>query len=70
MKNEDTKKMNKPSFNNKIFEWDYLHLTALTKETYFSYSIEPKVLSMLGLAFGIKQKQGFWSYTAAGKAHV
>ena len=27
--------MDKTSFNDKIFDWDYLHLTALTKETYF-----------------------------------
>ena len=25
----------KSSFNVKFFDWDYLHLTALTKETYF-----------------------------------
>ena len=28
--------MDKTSFNVKIFDWDYLHLTAQTKETYFS----------------------------------
>ena len=27
--------MDKTSFNDKILEWDYLHLTALMKETYF-----------------------------------
>ena len=27
--------MDKTRFNDKCFEWDYLHLTALTKETYF-----------------------------------
>ena len=33
---EKPKKLDKTSFNVKIFEWDYLHLTALTKESYFS----------------------------------
>ena len=28
--------MDKTSFNVKFFDWDYLHLTALTKETYFT----------------------------------
>ena len=28
--------MDKTSFNVKFFDWDYLHLTAQTKETYFS----------------------------------
>ena len=28
--------LDKTSFNVKIFDWDYLHLTAQTKETYFS----------------------------------
>ena len=27
--------MDKTSFNVKFFDWDYLHLTAQTKETYF-----------------------------------
>jgi hypothetical protein len=27
--------LDKTSFNVKFFDWDYLHLTALTKETYF-----------------------------------
>ena len=31
--------MDKTSFNVKIFEWDYLHLTARTKETYFSLAL-------------------------------
>ena len=33
---EKPKKLDKTSFNVKILEWDYLHLTAQTKETYFS----------------------------------
>ena len=31
--------MDKTSFNVKIFDWDYLHLTAQTKETYFSLTL-------------------------------
>jgi hypothetical protein len=27
--------LDKTSFNVKFFDWNYLHLTALTKETYF-----------------------------------
>ena len=33
LKNQRNRK--KTSFNDKFFEWDYLHLTALMKETYF-----------------------------------
>ena len=29
--------MDKTSFNVKFFDWDYLHLTAQTKETYFNH---------------------------------
>ena len=29
-------KLEKTSLNDKFFEWDYLHLTALMKEIYFS----------------------------------
>ena len=28
--------MDKTSFNVEIFDWDYLHFTALKKETYFT----------------------------------
>ena len=34
---EKPKKLDKTSFNDKILKWDKLHLTAQTKETYFSY---------------------------------
>ena len=35
-------KLDKTSFNVKFFDWDYLHLTAETKETYFSWNfLEP-----------------------------
>ena len=30
------KKLEKISLNDKFFDWDYLHLTALKKETYFN----------------------------------
>ena len=32
---EKPKKLEKTSLNDKFFDWDYLHLTALMKETYF-----------------------------------
>ena len=32
---EKTKKLEKTSLNVKFFDWDYLHHTALMKETYF-----------------------------------
>ena len=32
---EKLKKLEKTSLNDKCLEWDYLHLTALMKETYF-----------------------------------
>ena len=33
---EKPKKLEKTSLNDNFFDWDYLHLTALIKETYFS----------------------------------
>ena len=35
---EKPKKLKKTSFNVKFFDWDYLHLIALKKETYFRWS--------------------------------
>ena len=32
---EKPKKLEKTSLNVRFFDWDYLHLTALMKETYF-----------------------------------
>jgi hypothetical protein len=32
--------LEKTSLNVKFFDWDYLHLTALMKETYFSRQIK------------------------------
>ena len=38
---EKPKKLEKTSLNVKYFDWDYLHLTALMKETYFNtYTIQ------------------------------
>ena len=34
---EKPKKLEKTSFNVKFFDWDYLHLTALMKESYFNH---------------------------------
>ena len=36
---ENPKKLDKTTFNVKFFDWDYLHLTAQTKETYFRLNI-------------------------------
>jgi hypothetical protein len=33
---EKPKKLEKTSLNDKFFDWDYLYLAALMKETYFS----------------------------------
>jgi hypothetical protein len=34
---EKPKKLEKASLNVKFFDWDYLHLIALMKESYFTY---------------------------------
>jgi hypothetical protein len=39
---EKPKKLEKTSLNVKFFDWDYLHLTALMKETYFTTPILTK----------------------------
>ena len=42
---EKTKKLEKTSLNVKFFDWDYLHLSALMKESYFSIkaALKPKI---------------------------
>ena len=47
---EKPKKLDKTSFNVKFFDWDYLHLTAQTKETYFND--KTKLLRMYNLVLG------------------
>ena len=46
--------MEKTSLNVKFFDWDYLHLTALMKETYFNNIAILKILSSGNIVFSNK----------------
>ena len=44
---EKPEKLEKTSLNVKFFEWDYLHVTALKKETYFNFLVRKHMIRSL-----------------------
>jgi hypothetical protein len=58
---EKPKKLEKTSLNDKFFDWDYLHLTALMKETYFSNANASRECNFaMGIILGKVFPQALW----------
>ena len=58
--------MDETSFNHKIFEWDLLHLTAVTKETYFKNKMVTHIWH--AKRFHMSVIDGNWSVPLTGKS--